>query len=181
MDRAAKEAEIASLNECFNSNQIALCADYRGLTVDQLNGLRGELREVGASSRVVKNTLAKISAKDSLKDSDSAQLEKFLELFSGPSFIVFANDDVVSPAKIFAKYGKDLEPFEIKGGWFEGSCLDGEGVKQISQMPSREELYAKLLSIMNAPATQLVRLLQTPGQQVAQVVEAHRANLEKAS
>lgn len=181
MDRADKQAEIEFLNGCFSGNQIAMCADYRGLTVAQLNGLRRELRDVGATSKVVKNTLAKISARESLKDSASEQVDKFLELFSGPSFIVFASDDVVSPAKVIAKYGKNLQQFEIKGGWFEGSFLDGEGVKQISMLPSREELYAQLLRLMNAPATQLVRLLQAPAQQIAQVVEAHRTNLEKAS
>ena len=68
----------------------------------------------------------------------------------------------------------------MKGGWFEGACMNEDGVKTLSDMPSKEELLASLLRLINAPATQLARIIHAPGQQLAQVLGAHRANLESA-
>jgi large subunit ribosomal protein L10 len=180
MDRAEKQQEISFLAEQFSNSSIALCADCRGLSVKDFTRLRSELRAVGAVGKVVKNTLAKRSVNEALGERDKGQVDKLLSLFSGPSFIVFANDDVVAPAKIFSKFSKEKEAFDIKGGWFEGTCVDEAGVKQISTMPSREEVLSQLLRLINTPATQIVRLLQAPAQQMVQALEAHRSNLEKA-
>lgn len=179
MERAQKDAEIKFLNGCFTETQIALCADYRGLTVAQMTELRSDLRSNGAFGRVVKNTLAKLSFERTFKDADSTELGKFTAVFEGPSLLVFSNKDAVSPAKVLAKFAKTHQALEIKGGWFEGKCIDQAGVETLSSMLSREEVLAKLLNLMNAPATQLVRLMQAPSREIVQVLEAHRANLEK--
>jgi len=179
MNRQEKVEEIKSIGDSLSAAQIAMCADYRGLTVDQMTKLRRELKANGAVGKVVKNTLAKVSIAEVLKEADAAEREKFMELFNGPSFVVFANDEAVSPAKVLAKFAKDFEALELKGGWFEDGFVDQAGLKQLSEMPSREELYAKLLHLLTAPATQLVRLLAAPATQFARVLEAQRAKLEE--
>jgi large subunit ribosomal protein L10 len=177
MDRATKEVELEHLASAWQGSALAVCADYRGLTVSQISDLRAQLRQVGATAKVVKNTLARISAEKALAEADSAQVGKLMDVFQGPSFLVFSNDDVVSPAKVLAKFSKDHEVFQVKGGWFEGMYLDQAGVVQVSNMPSREELLAKLLYLLNAPATQLARVVNAPAQQLAQVINAYKDTL----
>jgi large subunit ribosomal protein L10 len=178
MERTLKNAELEYLQTGFAKSPLALCADYRGLTVAQITNLRIELKKTGAHSKVVKNTLAKISAKKALGEGASAdELGKLLEMFKGPSLLIFAGDDIVSPAKVLIKLEKEYNALEVKGGWFEGSYVDKNGVNSISAMPSREELLSGLLRVINGPATQLARIVQAPGQQLAQVISAYKDTL----
>lgn len=179
MNREEKQQEIESLGKQFSESTIALCADYRGLTVEQITNLRRELRSVDAKGKVVKNTLAKLSVEKSYAEAEKAELDKFLAIFQGPNLVIFGKSDPISSAKALSKFAKDHEQLELKGGWFEGSFIDDKGIKALADLPSREELLGKLLSLMNAPATQLVQLLSAPARQVVQVLGAHKANLEK--
>lgn len=179
MNKQEKQQEIAGLHEQFAKAQIAMLADYRGLTVKQITELRKALHGVGSVSTVVKNTLAKISATQALGDSDSQEREKFLSLLAGPNMVVFAENDPVTSAKILTKFAKEHEKLSLKGAWFEGECIDAKGLEALSNMPSREELLGQLLGLLSAPATQLVRLLQAPATQVVRVLDAQRAKLEK--
>jgi large subunit ribosomal protein L10 len=178
MDRQEKRQEVEFLNDCFTKAQIALCADYRGLTVAQVTKLRRELTKVGARARVVKNTLARIAVQDVFKSAEQAELERFTKIFDGPSFVVFSEKDPVAPSKVLATFAKDNEKFSIKGAWFEGAFVDKSGVGQLATMPGKEELLGKLLNLLLAPATQLVRLMQAPGTQLVRVLDAQRAKLE---
>lgn len=178
MNRAEKQQEIELLSKCFSDAEVAICADYRGLNVEQITSLRRELRKMGASCRVVKNTLAKLAVKEVFKSESSEELEKFIELFGGPNFVIFGKDDVVESAKMAEKFAKDFEHLKLKGAWFEGQFLDQKGVSQFAKMASKEETLGKLLNLMSTPATQLVRLLQAPAQQLVQVLNAHKENLE---
>ncbi|MCB0354834.1 MAG: 50S ribosomal protein L10 [Bdellovibrionales bacterium] len=178
MDRAEKEQQIEELGKHFAKSAVAYCANYRGLSVTQITDLRRELKRSGAVGYVVKNTLAKVSVDRSLTEADEQQREKLKGLFEGPSFLVFSPEDPASPAKILKKFSENHECFELKGGWFEGGFVDVEGVKNLSSLPSREELYSKLLSIFNAPATKVVQLLQAPASQLVRTLEAYRAKLE---
>jgi large subunit ribosomal protein L10 len=180
MDRAQKQNEIEFFGSHLNSSTVALCADYRGLTVAQMTNIRREFSKLGVSCKVVRNTLAKIAAKEVLKDADSAEVEKFSDMFKGPSFIMFVPDDCVGSAKITEKFAKDLEKFVVKGAWFEGKFLDRAGITALASMASKEETLAKLLNLMNTPATQLVRLLNAPAQQLVQVVSAYEDKLKAA-
>lgn len=178
MEKNIKNTELSRLETGFSSSPLALCADYRGLTVAQINILRQELKKVGASSKVVKNTLAKISANKVLGEGASADdLTKFLDVFKGPSLLVFTGEDIVAPAKVLVKLEKEYNALEIKGGWFEGTYVDKKGVDALSSMPGREELLASVLRVINAPATQLARIVQAPGQQLAQVISAYKDTL----
>ncbi len=179
MNRAEKQVEIETLTGAIENARIAMLADYQGLTVAEITELRAALRDAGSVGKVVKNTLGKLSATQALKDSPEDEREKFLALFQGPNLLVTTEEDSVGLAKVVTKFAKEHEKLEIKGAWFDGECIDESGVKDLSNMPSREELIAKLLSLLTAPATQLVRLLQAPASQTVQVLEAHRANMEK--
>ena len=181
MERSEKHAEVELLNDSFKSSQIAFCADYRGLTVAKITALRRELNKANARARVVKNTLVTLAAKKAFSDAQGPELERFLKVFEGPSFVVLADGDPIAPAKVLAKFAKDNDKLSIKGAWFEGAFVDKAGVVSLSTMPGREETFAKLLSLMMAPATQLVRLIKEPSAQLVRTIEAHRVNLEKAA
>lgn len=178
MERAEKQKEVDFINEALGRAEIALCADYRGLTVAQVTTLRRELHQAGAKARVVKNTLSRLAVKEAFKSAEQAELERFLKIFEGPTMIVFSDTDPVSPSKVLAKFAKANDKLQIKGAWLEGAFVDSSGVGSLADMPGKEELLAKLLNLMLAPATQLVRLMQAPATQVARVLEAQRAKLE---
>lgn len=175
MDRAQKQIEIEALSKQLSKSALALCADYRGLTVGQVTVLRRNLRNAGATARVVKNKLAKRSVDAALKGADK---EIFLNVFKGPSFVVFSDTDPVAPTKVLTEFAKQNEKFEIKGAWVDGKFLDRANVEVLSKMPGKQELLAQLLSLINAPATRLVGLLQAPGSQMVRLLEAQRKKLE---
>lgn len=175
--RADKENEVKLIADGINASQLTVCVDYLGLTVAQVSELREKLTEAGAEAKVTKNTLAKIAVSDVLKDSPAEDLEKFVDLFAGPSLMVFGKEDAVGPAKVLAKFAKDNENLEVKGAWFADAFLDSKGVVAVSKMPSREETLSKLLALLNTPAQMLMRLMNAPAQQVVQVIKAHEQKL----
>ena len=177
LTKADKEKLVADIGDALNQSQIVFCVDYLGLTVKQVTQFRDELRAVGAESKVIRNTLAKIASKNVYGETDAEDAQKFADLFEGPSLIVFGKKDAVASAKIIAKYAKEIECFAVKGGWFSNSFIDETGVEKISTMPSREEILSTLLRLISTPATQLVRLIKAPSQQVVQVLAAHQKNL----
>jgi len=179
MNRQEKQIQIDELAKAFTKAQVAFCADYRGLTVSKVTGLRMKLSEKGARARVVKNTLAKISVKKACAKAEESEVNKFLGLVTGTTMVVFSDVDPIGPAKVMADFAKANQNLQIRGGWFEGRFLSAQGVDELSKMPGREETLAKLLALINTPATQLLRLMNTPGTQTVQVLEGHRSNLEK--
>jgi large subunit ribosomal protein L10 len=177
MDSVQKNVEVSTLTEWFKTSQVAVCADYRGMTVAQLSNFRKQIRAAGGKTRVVKNTLARLGAKQALTGKTSKDLDLFVSSLKGPTLIVYSFSDPVAPTKIIAKTAKDVEAFTIKGAFLDGQFLDDSGVQTLSQMPGREEVLAQLLRLMNTPATSLVRLLAAPGTQVVRCIEAYREKL----
>lgn len=180
MERAEKNSEIEFLTSVFSKSQIALCADYRGLNVAEITTLRKKLRDNGAIGKVVKNTLAKISAKKALGENGEVTdpLQKFLDLFDGPSFLIYSDKDPITSAKIVQEFIKTKETFKVKGAWVDGAFVDTRGVDALAKMPSKEETLSMLLRLISTPATQMVRLLNAPASQLVQVIEAYRRKLE---
>lgn len=178
MNRAEKQAEIDFLSDCFTKTQIALCVDYRGLSVSQITQLRRDLRSVGSNGRVVKNTLARLSAERVLKGRSESEVERFVKMLEGPTLLIYSFQDPVEPTKVITKFAKGNDKLQIKGAFVDGSFVDDKGVEVLSKMPGREELLGQLLRLMNAPATNLVRLLQAPATQIVRVLDGHRSNLE---
>lgn len=190
MDKQEKNAEIVALSDNMGKSQICLCADYRGLTVAQLSQLRAEIRKAGCGAKVVKNTLARISAQKAWNASGSSVvaggadsltssgLKKFLDIFEGPTLLVWSYSDPIAPAKVLSKFSKDNEKLSLKGAFFEGDFVDASGIAALSAMPGREELFGQLLRLINAPATNLVRLLNANATQTVRVIDERRKQLE---
>jgi large subunit ribosomal protein L10 len=157
----------------FKSAKIAIVTEYRGLTVAQMTRLRREIRQASGEYQVIKNTLVRRAFKDTSYDS----LERLLQ---GPNGWVFGYEDPVMLSKALVKFVEENEKLTIKGGVFEGEFMDPAKVKILSQMPSRPELQAKLLALMQAPATHLVRLIQEPGARVVRLLETLRKSKAEA-
>ena len=144
---------------------MAIATEYRGLSVSKMTQLRREIRDVAGEYRVIKNTLVRRA----LKDTAYGELERMLE---GPNGWVFAYDDPVLLSKTLVKFVDANEKMTIKAAMFEGELMDPARVKVLSQMPSKPELQATLLALLQAPATHLLRLMQEPGSRVVRVLDA---------
>lgn len=162
-----KAETVGEVHQLLMSAKMAVVTDYRGLSVAQMTRLRREIRDASGEYQVIKNTLIRRA----LKDTAFGNLEKLLE---GPNGWVFAYEDPVVLSKALCKFADDNDKLKIKGAVFEGQFMDPAGIKVLSQMPSKPELQAKLLAMINAPATQLVRLIQEPGARVARLLESVR-------
>jgi len=145
----------------------AFIADYRGLNVDQVNELRGKLRDAGVEYRVVKNTLLRLAA----KGTDFECLGDYLQ---GPTAIAIAQEDPVAPAKVLSEYAKDSKFFELKTAVLEGKILNEAEVKALAELPSREVLLGKMLGSINAPVSNFVGVLAAVPRSLVQVLGAIR-------
>ncbi|HJX11477.1 MAG TPA: 50S ribosomal protein L10 [Candidatus Binatia bacterium] len=162
-----KGETVGAVHERLRAAKMAIVTEYRGLTVAQMTRLRREIRQASGEYQVIKNTLVRRA----LKDTAYGDLERLLQ---GPNGWVFAYDDPVMLTKALVKFANDNDKLAIKGGVFEGQFMDSAKVKVLAQMPSKPELQAKLLAMINAPATQLVRLIQEPGARVVRLLETLR-------
>ncbi len=178
MDKADKIKEVEFVTQSLKDAQVAICANYHGLSVSDITELKGALRKVGAQCRVIKNTLSKISIDKALKENGKLEeADKFSGNFFGPNMIISTSSDPVSMTKVVADFAKAHEALAIKGAWFEDAFIDVAGVKTLASMPSKEELFAKLLNLLNTPATQLLRVIKASGEQVVRIVDAQRKKL----
>jgi large subunit ribosomal protein L10 len=167
MARADKQAAVADITESFSDAAGAVLTDYRGLTVKQLQDLRRSLGE-NANYAVVKNTLAKIAAKES-------GIEGFDELLTGPTAIAFITGDVVEAAKGLRDFAKAHPALVIKGGVLDGKALEPAEIAKLADLESREVLLGKLAGAMLASLSQAVYLLNAPLAQAARLAGALQA------
>jgi large subunit ribosomal protein L10 len=171
MARAEKQAAVAEIVDSFNDAAGAVLTEYRGLTVKQLQELR---RSLGANANyaVVKNTLAKLAAKD-------AGIDGFDDLLTGPTAIAFIKGDVVEAAKGLRDFAKANPTLVIKGGVLDGKPLDAAEVAKLADLESREVLLGKLAGAMLASLSQAVYLLNAPIAQAARLAGALQAKAEQ--
>ncbi len=165
MDRAAKLESITELSGVFKTSNVVVVAHYSGLSVAQMQTLRKQMRLAGAKVKVAKNRLAKIA----LKDTDAAVIEPLLK---GPTVIAFSGDPVAAP-KVAVDFAKTNEKFVILGGSMGKTALDLDGVKALASLPSLDELRAKIVGLVQAPATKIAQLVNAPAGKVARVVQAY--------
>ena len=170
MDRAAKSELVASLGQAFKSTQVVVVAHYSGLTVAQMQNLRRQMKQAGASVKVAKNRLAKIA----LEGSDVASIAPLLK---GPALIAFSGDPVAAP-KVAVDFAKAHERFVILGGAMGKTALDTNGVRALAALPSLDELRAKLIGLIQAPATKIAQVVTAPAAKVARVVQAYASKSE---
>ena len=133
----------------FEKAQVAVVTEYKGYTVEEITNLRRNLQKEGGDYTVTKNTLAKIAIK-------GTEFEALADLCKGPVAIAFGFEDQVSPAKIVSKFIKDSKKGEILGAVLDGKVLSVEETKALANLPSKEELYAKMLGSINSPASGIV-------------------------
>ena len=165
MDRAAKSEMVASLGEIFKSTKVVVVAHYSGLTVAQMQTLRRQMRQVGATVKVAKNRLAKIA----LEGSDVASIASLLK---GPALIAFSGDPVAAP-KVAVEFARTNDKLVILGGAMGKTALDPSGVRALAALPSLDELRARIVGLIQAPATKVAQLVSAPGAKVARVVQAY--------
>ena len=141
-----KSSEVKELAEKINGAKSVVVVDYRGITVDAITSLRNDLRKENVEYKVAKNTLIKLAIK-------GTEYEGLTEYLEGPTAIAISHEDCTAPARIMAKTASDVEAFTFKGAWVEGNLYDAAGVEELSKIPSKEVLIAKVLGGFNAPIT----------------------------
>jgi large subunit ribosomal protein L10 len=167
MDRAQKTEAVAELNRTFNEVGVVVVTRNLGLTVAQSTELRIKMREAGATYKVSKNKLAKIA----LKDTDYAELS---DLLTGPVGLATSTDPVAA-AKVVSEFAKANDKLEIVGGGMGTTVLDVKGVNALASLPSLDELRAKIVGLVQAPATKLAQLSNAPAAKLARVFGAYGA------
>ena len=172
MDRAEKREFVTGLNEVFKSTGSVVVAHYAGLTVANMNDLRSKMRAAGGTVKVAKNRLAVIA----LQGTDS---EKMGDLFKGQTLIAYSDDPVAAP-KVASDFAKANDKLVILGGAMGATALDADGVKALATMPSLDELRAKIVGMINTPATRIAGVLQAPAGNLARVFGAYARKDEAA-
>jgi large subunit ribosomal protein L10 len=165
MPTAQKEQLVEEIKDRFNGSQAVLLADYRGLSVKELQQLRVKLREAGAELTVYKNSLTEIAMRE-------LALPSLADYLAGPTAFVFVTEDPVAPAKALTTFAKEHKALELKGGLVENQVVSSDDVKAIATLPSREELIAKLLGTMLNPIVGFARVLNGPTEAFARTVQA---------
>jgi large subunit ribosomal protein L10 len=167
MQRNEKEQLVGALREKMEKCAIAIAVGYKNIDAAATVKLRKTFRENKVDYKVVKNTLARLAAK-------GTPLEKFTEDLDGPNAIILGYDDVVAPAKLLRDVLKEQgEKMTVKAGVVQGNLVDAKGLTALADMPGLPELRGMLAGVIAAPASRLVRLINTPGSQVARVLQAH--------
>jgi large subunit ribosomal protein L10 len=161
--RAKKYEQVDKLSSDLKSVSNLVVATYTKLTVSQDYELRKALRGAGAKYRVVKNTLAERAAK-------GTKVEDALKDLTGVTSIAYTTGDPVALAKALSKYAKDNPEFTFKAGVVEGRVISIKEIESLATMPSKEEIYSKLLFLMNAPAQRLVTAMNAVGRDLAVVI-----------
>jgi large subunit ribosomal protein L10 len=171
VERAAKAEQVTELKEVFKTANTVVVAHYAGLTVAQMQVLRKQARQAGTTVKVAKNRLAKIA----LEGTDVASIGSLLQ---GPTVIFYSNDPV-GASKVTVDFAKAHEKFVILGGAMGKTSLDLNGVRALAALPSLDELRAKLVGLLMAPATKIAQLANAPAAKLARVVQAY-ANKSQA-
>ncbi len=165
MDRAQKEAKVADMHQSFQGAELMVVTHQSGMTVEESTDLRRQMLAAGATFRVTKNRLARIALK-------GTKFEGLDNLFTGPTAVAFSEDPVAA-AKVAVDFAKSNDKLTIVGGGFGEQELDQKGVEALAKLPSLDELRARIVGMINTPATRIAGVLQAPGGQLARVLNAY--------
>ena len=172
MDRAGKEELVSTLNSVFSKASVVVVAHYSGLTVAQMQKLRKEMKAAGATVKVAKNRLVKIAL-------DGTDVASIAGLMKGPTILAYSDDPVAAP-KVAVDFAKGNDKLVILGGAMGKTALNADGVKALATMPSLDELRAKLIGLIQAPATKIAQLSTAPAAKLARVFGAYAKRDEAA-
>jgi len=173
MPSKAKFDSVEKIKADLSQADAVWIVDYRGLTVKEAENLRHNIRNIGASIKVYKNSLTELAL-------NSLGMPDLSEVLAGPSAFVFATGDPVASAKALKDYARTNSKLKLKGGLLNGQVMSAAQVQAVADLPSREELIAKLLGTMQNPLTGAVRVLNGPMSAFARVVGAIRDQAEAA-
>ena len=165
MPNTAKIALVDQIKQEVSAADAVWVVDYRGLTVKQAESLRSKIREQGAALKVYKNSFTERA----LSDLELPALGSILE---GPSAFVFVSGDPVASAKALKEFAKENDKLSIKGGLFNKGVVSAEQIRAIADLPSREELIAKLLGTIQNPLVGIVRVLNGPAEKIVRTLGA---------
>lgn len=165
MDRNQKKELVAHLAKVFSETQVVIITRNHGLTVAQASDLRGRMRGAGAQFKVTKNRLARIAL-------EGTPYQDLGQLLVGPVGLATSADPVAA-ARVAVEFAKGHDRFEIVAGAMPGQFLDAEGVKALAELPSLDELRAKLVGLIQAPATKIAQLATAPAAKLARVFAAY--------
>ena len=165
MDRAQKADAVAALKQTFEAVSVVVVTRNLGLTVAQSTDLRGKMRDAGAAYKVAKNSLALIAL-------DGTRYQPIGDMLTGPTALATSADPVAA-AKVAVDFAKTNDRFEIVGGAMGDTLLDLNGVKALAALPSLDELRAKIIGLVQAPATKIAQLVNAPAAKLARVFGAY--------
>jgi large subunit ribosomal protein L10 len=176
MQKEAKERVVAELTEKLRSSETMIVADYRGLTMPQIDALRGKLIDSGARFTVVKNTLTRRAA-------EAAGADALLALLEGPSAIAFveADGDAVAVAKALADSARETRVLEIRGGVMQGRTISGSDVEELAKLPPLDVLRGQVIGAVIAPLSSLIGLVNAPLQNLYGLLDARIEQLQNDS
>ncbi len=160
LTRAEKQQQIEDLKAGLQPAQGVFVMDFTGLTVGEVTELRQKVSQAAGRYLVVKNTLAKIAV-------DGSKKEPLKELLSGPSALAMTDEDAVQLAKALAEFAKNHEKLQFRGGLIEGQLLDAAAARQVASMPTKQELVARLLYLLQSPIRRLAVALNWPVRSLA--------------
>ncbi len=169
MNRTEKTQMTEQLVEKFSKANVALFADYKGLTATQADDLRRLLRAQKTEVKVLKNNIARLAAKDGKLGEEA---KKLFDEVVGPTMVAFSYGDPSAAAKIFYKFSKDVEAFKLKDSLMGKTRVSTKGVTELAELPPREVLLAKLLGTLNAPVTSFVGVLAAVPRSLLNVLSA---------
>ena len=171
--REKKEEMIAGYVDMLSRSRAIFMTDYRGLTVTSMESLRTKVREAGGGVTIVKNTLA-------IRALQAANLPVPQDLFTGPTALSFAFDDVPAVAKVLDNFAKDTKILQIKGGLMEGRVLSASQVNSLASMPPREVVLSQLLGLIQQPGNRVAGVVNAAGTKLAATIKAYAEKLESA-
>ena len=172
MDRAQKEKVVEELGQIFESSGVVVVSHYEGLTVAEMQDLRAQMREAGGSVRVAKNRLARIAL-------EGTPCEGIADLMTGMTVLSYSEDPVAA-AKVSEAFAKKNSKLAILGGAMGSTILDRDGVKAVSEMPSREELIASIAGCIGAPASNIAGAIGAPASNIASILSTIEEKAEAA-
>jgi large subunit ribosomal protein L10 len=152
LNKSEKELQVAEMRDRLKRAQAAFLVDYKGLNVEAMTKIRQELRKIGTEFCVVKNRLLKLA-------SQGTQSESLGEYFAGPTALAIAYEDIVAPAKVLVEMSKEYDALNIRIGQISKRRVDSDGIRNLAQLPGRNELLAQAFSVMKEVPTSLVRVL----------------------
>lgn len=165
--KAFKSDKVAQIKEKVEKAQVAIVTEYQGMSVEEITKLRRALQKEDGDYMVTKNTLAKLAIKDT-------NYELLADLLTGPIAIAFGYGDQVMPAKALAKFIKETEKGKIVGVVLDGKLLSAEEAKALATLPSKQEIYAKMLGCINSPASGIANSINAVMSQLTRTMAAVR-------